>query len=311
MNRILVIRGGAIGDFILTLPAIKLLRDGFPRAHLEILGYPHIIALAEKRYYADATRSIEYGALAAFFAKDSVLAPELVAYFGNFDLVVSYLFDPDAIFETNVKRCGVKRFIVGPAKVTGNEHAAQQLARPMEELGLRLECRSARIYPSEADRDFARTFLRAAARPLIVLHPGSGSETKNWPIENWRELGEYLFSCGRNILVASGEADEERVRILESAWGEKRVQFAKHLPLPQLAALLENSIFVGHDSGISHLAAAVDARCVLLFGPTNSAVWAPANENVTVLRAPDGNLRALGIEPVTAALRAAYRGVKG
>ena len=70
MNRILVIRGGAIGDFILTLPAIKLLRDRFPRAHIEILGYKHIIALAENRFYADAIRSIESGSLAAFFAKD-------------------------------------------------------------------------------------------------------------------------------------------------------------------------------------------------------------------------------------------------
>ena len=58
-QRILVIRGGAIGDFVLTLPAIKLLRDRFPDAHIEILGRKHIIALAEKRFYADATRSIE------------------------------------------------------------------------------------------------------------------------------------------------------------------------------------------------------------------------------------------------------------
>ena len=71
MNRILVIRGGAIGDFVLTLPAIKLLRDRFPKAHLEILGYKHIAALAEKRFYADAVRSIESASLARFFARNS------------------------------------------------------------------------------------------------------------------------------------------------------------------------------------------------------------------------------------------------
>jgi len=48
--RILVIRGGAIGDFVLTLPAIRLLRENFPHAHLEILGYKHIVALAEGRF---------------------------------------------------------------------------------------------------------------------------------------------------------------------------------------------------------------------------------------------------------------------
>jgi heptosyltransferase-2 len=94
VKRILVIRGGAIGDFVLTLPAVQLLRDAFPNARLEILGYRHIAALAEKRFYAEATRSIEYSALAGFFAKGGQLDAELARYFESFDLVVSYLFDP-------------------------------------------------------------------------------------------------------------------------------------------------------------------------------------------------------------------------
>jgi hypothetical protein len=127
--RILVIRGGAIGDFVLTLPAIKLLRENFPAAHLEILGYRHIVALAENRFYADASRSIEYGALAQFFVPNAELDPELVAYFASFQQVVSYLFDPDLFFETNVRRCGVKNFLVASPKLDDSAHAAHQLAR--------------------------------------------------------------------------------------------------------------------------------------------------------------------------------------
>ena len=67
MNRILVIRGGAIGDFILTLPALKALRDARPQAHIEILGYKHIAVLAENRFYAQAVHSIEYGPLGQIF----------------------------------------------------------------------------------------------------------------------------------------------------------------------------------------------------------------------------------------------------
>src|SRR6202011_1183297 len=104
MNRILVIRGGAIGDFILTLPALKALRDAYPNALIEVLGYKHIAALAEQRFYADAVRSIEYGALAGFFGKEQQLEPELLKYFGSFDLIISYLFDPDDVFETNLRR---------------------------------------------------------------------------------------------------------------------------------------------------------------------------------------------------------------
>src|SRR5712675_1822169 len=95
MNRILVIRGGAIGDFVLTLPALKALRDAWPQARIEILGYKHIAALAENRFYAQAVRSIEYGSLSSFFAKNSELPAELGNYFASFDLIISYLYDPE------------------------------------------------------------------------------------------------------------------------------------------------------------------------------------------------------------------------
>jgi len=301
MNRILVIRGGAIGDFVLTLPAIKLLRDNFPQAHIEILGYPQIIALADRRFYADAIHSIESRPLAAFFARDAALPVELTEYFGSFDLILSYLFDPGRIFRSNLERGGIKTFIAGPPKLNDHEHAALQLARPLEQIGLRLKSPAARIYPTEADRQFALNFL-ANSRPFIALHPGSGSKTKNWPIEKWKKLGEYLFSLDRAVLVVAGEADEERLGVLETAWKDKPVRFAKNLALPHLAALFEGSVFVGHDSGISHIAAAVGARCILLFGLTDPSVWAPANASVTVLRAPGRNLDSLTVDEVIAAV---------
>ena len=305
MNRILVVRGGAIGDFILTLPAIKLLRDRFPRVHIEILGYKHIAALAERRFYADAIRSLESGPLARFFAKDSELPAEWRDYFASFDLIVSYLFDPDRIFETNVKRTGIKAFLVGPSKLDNSEHVALQLARPLTAVGLHLSDPAARLFPSDEDRALAASFRGDSASSHVVLHPGSGSETKNWPIENWLKLGDVFLSAGRNLLVIVGEADEKRARRLTSAWSRKPAQFVKNMPLTQLAALLEDAFFVGHDSGISHIAAAAGARCLLLFGWTNPAIWAPANENVTVFRAPEGKMSLLEVSTVAAALRAA------
>src|SRR6266446_10330849 len=116
-RRILLIRGGAIGDFILTLPALKSLRDACPHAPIEILGYKHIAVLAENRFYAQAVRSIEYGSLSGFFAKNSKLPAEFANYFGSFDLIISYLYDPDQIFEMNLRRCGVELLVRGPAKI--------------------------------------------------------------------------------------------------------------------------------------------------------------------------------------------------
>jgi heptosyltransferase-2 len=305
LNRILVTRGGAIGDFILTLPALKALRDAHPRAHIEILGYKHIAALAGNRFYAQAVRSIEYGPLSSFFAKESELPTELTTYFASFDLIISYLYDPGGIFETNLRRCGAKEILNGPAKIDSHGHAARQLARPVKELGLRVENFSAKLYPSKEDRRAAKRLLGNLPRPLAAFHPGSGSEKKNWPLQNWIDLGNRLLTSGDfrgSILIVSGEADERQIRQLERIWKHARVAFAKNLPLPHLAAVLEHGIFVGHDSGISHLAAAAGANCILLFGPSDPAIWAPLNENVRVLRAPDGDLCQLDVDLVWAAI---------
>jgi len=324
LNSILVIRGGAIGDFILTLPALKALRDAYPNARIEILGYKHIAELAENRFYAQRVRSIESAALARFFAKAPELPPGLAKYFAGFDLIISYLYDPDSIFETNLRRSGAKKVIRGPAKIdppksasrtdsSGGEDgfavannrspATHQLAQPITELGLTISDFAPKVFPSDEDRHQAKTFLAGLTTPIVAVHPGSGSDRKNWPLPNWIALGnDFLANSKGSLVIVSGEADQLQVRQLESIWLNSRVRFAKNLPLTELAALLGNTIFVGHDSGISHLAAAGGADCILLFGPTDPAIWAPLNENAQVIRAADGDLRRLDVDPVRAVL---------
>jgi heptosyltransferase III len=308
LKRILVIRGGAIGDFILTLPAMRALREAYPSAHLEILGYKHIVALAENRFYAQAVRSIEYGPLSSFFAKNSEIADELADYFAGFDLIISYLYDPDGIFAMNLRRCGVENLVPGPSKLDGSAHAARQLSRPLEELGISTDDFAAKIFPAAEDRQFAHDFLHDFSRPIVALHPGSGSESKNWPLENWLDLGDALLnskSFRGSLLVISGEADQPQIGQLESSWTNPRVTFSKDLPLPHLAAVLESVNFVGHDSGISHLAAAAGAKCILLFGPSDPQIWAPQNENVRVIRAPTHRMEDVDLASVHDALAAA------
>ena len=311
----MVIRGGAIGDFILTLPALKALRDGYPDAHIEILGYKHIAVLAENRFYAQAVRSIEYGPLSSFFAKNSEISPELADYLASFDLVITYLYDPDQIFENNLRRCGVRNLLGGPARIveTGG-HAARQLARPIEELGIRIADLAEKIFLSEEDRQFGREFLQTTSQPIVAIHPGSGSKDKNWPLQNWIELfsREYWHVEKRpSLIVISGEADKAQTTQLEYIWKDLDVRFAKNLPLPYLAGMLQHSIFIGHDSGISHLAAAAGANCILLFGPTDPNVWAPRNENVQIVAAESSRLDDLGTAPVQAALSRSLRDASG
>ena len=318
---------------------MKALRAAYPRARIEILGYPHIAAIADKRFCADAVRSIEYAALSRFFARDAELSSELRDYFGGFDLILSYLYDPDQIFEDNLRRCGAQKILHGPAKIVPSRHAAGQLAQPLQELVISVSDLAPEIFPSKEDREFARQFRQHCEPPVLALHPGSGSEKKNWPIENWIELiktavhprstsrsGSFSpsrrlseargqtaetnegrlgssLSLFQSIILVSGEADgNEMARVRTLFEREPQVRFVHALPLPQLAALLEQSTLIGHDSGISHLAAAAGARCLILFGPTDPEVWAPQNKDVRVLLAPNGDLTQLDVATVLKAI---------
>ena len=292
------------------MPALKALRAAYPKADIEILGYSHIAAIADKRFYADAVRSIEYAALSRFFARKAELPSELCHYFAGFDLILSYLYDPDGIFEENLRRCGAENILRGPSKVVSGMSAAEQLARPLQSLGITVTDLAPKIFPSAEDWEFASQFLGNCEVPILAIHPGSGSEKKNWPIENWIELIRALLNRAATsgcrfgtVLIVSGEADEKaRQRLRTSFANESRIRFVHQLPLPHLGALLVQSTFIGHDSGISHLAAAAGARSIVLFGPTAADVWAPQNKDVSVLISPNEDLAQLAVATVLDAI---------
>ena len=299
-GRILIIRGGAIGDFILTLPAIGLIRQNLPSTRIEVLGYPSIAQLALGPDYADAVHSIEYAPLARFFSRKPELDPAMVEFFTGFQQIVSYLYDPDGIFEQNLRAAGVKNLLVGPGKLGDDTHAVHQLVRPLEKLAFFLEDSAPRFLPSEKDHAAAENFHRSS-NGFIALHPGSGGKNKNWPVQNWLELASVLQASGHELLLVGGEADEENLRILEQ---KLRIPVARHLPLRTLGALLRRSrFFVGHDSGISHLAAASGVRCLLLFGPTDPDIWAPLNSGVEIAQSTDGTMVGITTESIVTRLK--------
>jgi heptosyltransferase-3 len=290
-GKILVIRGGAIGDFILTLPAIAALRRQFPEAHLEVLGYPHIVQLAVAGELVDRVQPIEARALAGFFARNGALAEDLADYFSEFDIILSYLFDPDKIFQTNVARCTQAQFIVGPHRPNETEKipAAKVYLRPLERLAI-----------FDAD-PLPRLAIRnpPSAIRQIALHPGSGSEKKNWPEEKWAGLLQYLVnSTDFNLFLIGGEAEGERLQRLAAALPPTRSKVAQSLPLTELARMLQGcAAFVGHDSGVSHLAGALGLPGVVLWSHTTEEIWRPPHESVLVLKNV-GGIRTIGIEQV-------------
>jgi heptosyltransferase-3 len=285
-GKTLVIRGGAIGDFILTLPVLAALRQQFPRTHLEVLGYPHIAQLALAGGLVQSVRSIEAGALAGFFARNGTLSGDLIDYFSEFDLIISYLYDPDQFFRANVARCTRAQFIAGPHRPddTRELHATEVFLEPLQRLA---------IFDADAipRLDIPRVFETSTATGRwLAVHPGSGSERKNWPEVNWAELLKQLVhSTTLNLLIVGGEAERGRLERLAGALPATRLKVMQSVPLPDLAQWLASCVgFVGHDSGISHLAAAVGLRSLVLWNDTAEAVWRPRSTQLTVLRNSKG-----------------------
>ena len=293
LGKVLVIRGGALGDFLLTLPVLRALRGA--SSHLEILGYPSFVELARDRGLVDAGRSIEYGPMAAFFARGAVQDPALRGYFASFDLVLSYLYDPDGIFAENLRAAGVKRFVQGPHKPSGRARAVDELSAPLQRLGLGVDANAAHLNPPTTP----------APQTTIALHPGSGSPAKNWPAANWRDLAQKLLAAypHARLVIIRGEADGKEVGSLGSLRQNPRAEFWENRPLVELARRLEAvGGYIGHDTGVSHLAAVLAVPSILLFGPTDPSVWAPPHDWVGVLRAPDKDLAQLEVATVLTAI---------
>lgn len=299
-GKILVVRGGAIGDFILTLPAIAALRTTFPETHLEVLGYPVVAELARAGGLIDAFRSIEAGPLSRFFARNAKLNEEWADYFESFNLIISYLYDPDDIFKTNVGRASKAQFIQGQHRPDEklDAHATSVFLKPLEKLAI--------FGPDPIPRLQLPAANALAPGPWLALHPGSGSERKNWPVERWIELLRTLQTETEfNFLITGGEAEGSRLNQLGATIPPARSKRAEGLPLADLARLIQQCrLFLGHDSGITHLAAAVGCPAIVLWGPSRRPIWQPNSSQVRIIESPAGNLEELTVARVIESIRA-------
>lgn len=287
MRSILVLRGGALGDLLLTLPLLQSLRRRWPESRIEVVGNALAAVLAVDAGCIDACHSQHESRWLGLFFPD--LPPTLRAWLSAFDLVINAWPDTDGQIRRHFPARPGQQFISVPQIREGHGSAWSQLLEPtLKELGPdRTDDRRwqlldiSRQSKLESRRRLA-SLLPATTESPVALHPGSGSNRKNAPLTEWLELSRRL--APRPVLFILGEAEASLLPALRGATPAP-VYLLQEWPLPLLAGAL--SIcggYVGHDTGVSHLAAAVGLRCVLLFGPTDPAVWAPPGDHVEILR---------------------------
>lgn len=308
MQRILVIRGGAIGDVILTLPAIGALRQAFPNARIDLMGDAGRLCLARHPAYADGVADAGQRELYRLFVHKPRLPRQLAAYLSALDLILSYLPPPDATFTENLKRYCSGEVIAWPPHPHGGRHATDHLLQPALRFARQTPPTEPCVYPGAAARQAADRFWHAAGLPehgVLAVHPGSGGRHKLWPLEGWRRLMAWADGRGVPGVLIAGPAEEERgISALLTALGASW-KVLRNVSLPELAAILARcAVFVGHDSGVTHLAAAVGVRTLALFGPTDPLVWGPRSQRAAVLHPALPGPLSLDSLPVATVIRA-------
>jgi heptosyltransferase-2 len=315
MSHILVLRGGAVGDVILTLPALGALRGAFPSAVIEVMGTPDRAILAQHPAYADRVTHQESWDLYRLFSPHATVSDRLATHLRACQLLLAYLPEPQALFASNVRRLCPGRVVVWSPQPRGGVHASAHLLRPVEELLASSYDPQPRVYLASAAIEAAARFWQAAGLPdtgVVAWHPGSGGPSKLWPLAGWQCLMRWAARQGLPGVIIQGPAEQARVTQLVQDPTLAPWPCATQLPLPHLASLLARCrVVISHDSGIAHLAAAVGATTLALFGPTDPWIWGPRSRQACVLqpRAPGPlTLTNMPAERVRETLAALYRG---
>ncbi len=294
VHSMLVIHQGALGDFILALPVLKALRIAFPTAKPILMGYPRILQLVEGRFYADQVFSIDQKGMATFFVKEGTLDRTLSQFFNAFECMVIFGKDAEGPLMKNLRKISQGRIlhINSLPRWDGGIHLSDYLLRQLTPYGIPLSEPHPRLYLLESDREWARRFwTERGVTPeersrVIILHPGSGSRKKLWPLQNFLDLFRHLQAHLRGkFLIVLGPAEGKEVQQAFEALRSPHLVFGKGLSLIQLASVMEGCrLFIGNDSGISHMAAALGLPTLAIFGPTDHRVWSPRGEKVEVVR---------------------------
>jgi ADP-heptose:LPS heptosyltransferase len=292
-QRILIMHQGAIGDLILSLPSLYSLREKYSEAHFEVMGYPYILSLIYKRFYADAIVSVDRAGVAALYNDDGCLNEELLRYLCQFKKAFIFGGNTQEVVIKNIKQIkgGPEVYPIKTFPGSTDMHVTDFQLSQLGMLGFDNQHIPPKVYLRTEDISQAQQLLHQQQvdmknNPIVAVHTGSGSKDKNWPLKNYVSLLKSLYQKNRGtVLVVEGPAEKNTTADLSEALDGIAYITLQSLALPLLAAVLSRcDLFIGNDSGITHLAAALGVPTIALFGPTEPRVWGPRGSRVYIVR---------------------------
>jgi ADP-heptose:LPS heptosyltransferase len=277
-DKVLAIFPGALGDFICFLPALaKLASDNA----LDLLARTEYADLAPATVQV---RSLERSEISRLFVVGAEDDERLKSFFSAYRYVYSWMGSREPDFVKRLQALSQGQLRVFPFwPFRSAMHISDYYLSCVEAKCSRKIMPFIPLHPGAVywTREFWRQNELGGKR-ILALAPGSGAKEKDWPVQFYRAVAEWWETkLGGEVLVVLGPAEEDRKE--DRAWGHARVM--RGLDLGELAALLAQChLYIGNDSGVTHLAAALRVETIALFGPTDPSEWAPRGERVTVIR---------------------------
>jgi len=302
--RVVVLFPGALGDLLLALPALRAVRARHAGAQLTLVVNAWLTDVATLTGVADACAALDDAETAGLFGGE-----RMPAWLSDRPVVYSWLGAGDPEMRQRIARAARLAHFYRVERGSAATHAAADYARavgaPATSRVLAAAMRCAPPPSPVADR-----LLAEVGGPVLAVHPGAGARTKRWDPAGFVQVAQWWRQEGRPVVEIAGPAEGGEVAILGAPQ-------ARDWRLADLAALLARAaLYLGHDSGVSHLAGAVGASGVVLFGPTDPRRWAPLGGRMVALRArasgPEGiTLTALPPARVIAACRRRFTLTRG
>ncbi|MDA8238869.1 MAG: glycosyltransferase family 9 protein [Nitrospiraceae bacterium] len=280
MKDILVWHQGALGDLLLSLPAVYSIKKHFAPCRLHLISRTDLAGVIVASGIADEVSSNEKAMYADFFREDS-LPTTASEFLRKMHAAFVFMKRRDRTFMKNLRK-----------------HV------PF--------CRSVSTVPQQGERVHVAAFqlgelLRAGissygtprlcvappagiggGRPYVTIHPGSGGKWKRWNLRGFADVMDALAEVGSyRFLVLLGPAErgmrEECGRLISTR--NIPADIVGDRPIPYIASLLAmSSLFVGSDSGITHLASMIGTPSVAIFGPTDPELWGPLGPGVRIVK---------------------------
>jgi heptosyltransferase-3 len=302
-QRGVILQPGSIGDCILTLPLAAFMKEVLGLGGVDILGHSEYVGILPGRTCIDGISSIDLIDLHRLFVETKVFdlkdRDPLINTFSGYAWIATFLGEPGSNFEQNLiftANCSHSAEVITlslkPPKGFSGHLTDFYIQHFISQSGLSLQPRKTQpgdhlIKATEMDIVQGKELLKETGlepgKKLVIIQPGSGGPSKCWHMDNFLAVAKKLGSKDIEVIFLLGPAELDRISNATIKSISNVARYLRDLSLAQVLGLLSCAdAFIGNDSGITHLAAALGVRTLAVFGPTNPAMYKPTGPAVTV-----------------------------